>query len=183
MGFKGPGLSSAPRDEFGLPSLNHLPVNGALKGLDDSPKRESPNIEVPKSMQSNQDPFKDKMKGKVEETHSVSQNTNKVQVGENLEKPSWSSVVKNHSHVENLVFDYHPLEAGATVVTPPPPSDVLKKGMEKFQLCLVGTFSKGTIPLSKMIENARNVWESKGLTSVSQKDSHTFCLSFVRRWK
>ncbi|XP_063942672.1 uncharacterized protein LOC135150335 [Daucus carota subsp. sativus] len=175
MGFKGPGFSNPARDEYGLPSLKGMAKFHVPKPFDETPHSENSsvkaNIEVQKP-----DPFKDKMKEKLEDSPPTSQKSAEDQLPKSPPKPLWSSVVKKQPPIENLVFDYHPLKEGDSVVTPP--VEVLKKGMEKFQLCLVGTFSKGTLPLSKLIENARKIWESKGLCNVSQKDSHTFLLKF-----
>ena len=185
------GFSSGSpcRDEFGLPTLAKLvgsteAKNGEI-GAEGPVMKNKVVVEDPKLAhvvfdgKQSSDPFKDKMKGKVDsftgnaEVHKMEHVGN---VGAGAEKPSWSSVVTKNSPVEELVFDYHPLPSGASVVTPP--SDVLKKGLEKFKLCLVGVFSKGTLPFSKMVECARKAWDAKGLCHVSQKNSHTFLFTF-----
>lgn len=140
---------------------------------------------------SKKDPFKDKMKGKVDSSQGpegedkmfvnnpekiLGTSQMSVKGKEEGVKPSWSSVVAKGDGEEKLCFDYSPLPAGCSVVTPP--SDVLKKGLEKFKYCIVGVFTKGTLPLSKLEENVRKAWLGKGLLHSSQKDSHTFMFKF-----
>lgn len=164
------------------------------------PSRDENGLPVLSEGTQNPNPFVEKMKSKISDSqpstdHQVfgdlppSDNGSPVGVSSSqdipvaqtpptvgLNKPSWSSVVRNNVLEEDLVFDYCPMPSGVNVVTPP--EEVLKKGLEKFKLCLVGVFSKGTLPFSKLEENARKVWNSKGLCSISQKDSHTFHFKF-----
>ena len=149
---------------------------------------------LPLSKNNGDNPLKDKLKAKIAEVNG-SENTPKVSTdlpntnlaGENKKcdggnsnttpKPSWSAVVKNSKLEEALTFDYCPMPPRASVVTLP--AEALQKGLEKFKCCLVGTFTKGTLPYSKVLELAKKSWDSKGLCQVSQKDSHTFLFKFL----
>lgn len=186
MSMDGWGQKPQDRDEFGLPvELEQKEIGSPPVGCD---------------------PFVDKMKNKLEsgdapvvfdvKTHRESSSKglnsdNKVSLKPHVSQvvdgdatheenkvnsKTWSSVVKNRGNFDSISFDYCPIPNGGSVVTPP--SDVLKKGLEKFKLCLVGVFSKGTLPLSKVVDITRKSWDSKGLCSVSQKDSHTFHFKF-----
>ena len=167
QGFTSPSPS---RDEFGLPVVSNKGVvigesaDCAAKMLDSEGMvgEAAPN------------PHKDKMK-KIEDSPKAAsggvQEPNK-----DSGKPLWSTVVKNSGPEECGSFDYCLMPEGSSVIAPPP--GVLKKGLEKFKLCLVGVFSKGTLPLSKVMELTRKAWDSKGLCQVSQRDSHTFFFKF-----
>lgn len=69
------------------------------------------------------------------------------------------------------MFDYKPPPPGVKVVSPP--DDVLKKGNEKFKNCIVGTFTKASLPFHKVELFARTNWK-KGLLLVSRKDKLLF---------
>lgn len=56
---------------------------------------------------------------------------------------------------------------------------MLKEGNTKFKLCVVGTFTKGTTSLNKVIDFARAAWTKRGLVNVSQKDNKTFIFRFA----
>lgn len=134
-------------------------------------------------------PFKDKMKGKIDESKvptakvsNLSQPignkstvyvTNPVSEGKDAKK-SWANVVK--SDIPDVKFQYFPLDKGATIVHPP--DEVLKKGNDKFLNCIVGTFSKGTHSFKIVSEFAFHAWKSRGLLSVSQKDVSTYVFRF-----
>ena len=167
------------RDEFGLPHFNGSSGVGINLGKNLSKDGGAPQLLVqsPKSDSKCTNPFINKMKGKIDDSSPVNvvlseNNVVNAQAG----PPSWSSVVKKGSQEEVLSFDYCPLPDGATMVSPP--LEVLKKGVDKFKLYLVGVFSKGTMPLSKVMELSQKSWGNKGLCSVSQKDSHTFLFKF-----
>lgn len=171
------------RDDFGLPELATTvgnPFKDKMKGkIDDAGTQQAVKTVVDASLLS-----KDSETGVFEVLSepipvvnpSVDVKHGKGEVKSSV-KPSWSSVVKSGGVEESLSFDYCPMLEGAVGVTPP--SEVLKKGLAKFKLCLVGNFSKGTLPLSKVIEISRKAWDSKGLCHVSQKDSHTFLFKFA----
>ena len=180
--------ASPARDEFGLPDLGSAKIDVKNNDLPHSANKvfesmsQQPNLGAKESPPTVQNPLKDKMKQKIGESTPVTTCPDVPMdgpVGEDAKSttPTWSSVVKNNVAEEVLSFDYCPMAPGASKVTPP--SDVLKKGMEKFKCCLVGNFSKGTLPLSKVMEIAKKSWDSRGLCHVSQKDSHTFLFKFA----
>lgn len=91
-------------------------------------------------------------------------------------KNTWSSVVKNPPPASNnVVFDYCPPPDGSKVVSPP--VEVLKEGNEKFRNCIVGTFSRGALSFNTVAAFAHSEWDSRGLISIAQKDTHIFFLS------
>ena len=171
------GLVKKPveRNEFGLP------FNSSKQGGSDEARMMF--VDMPGN---GSNPFIDKMKNKIDDDCPESRKDPKspdVASGKSSEnaqvpkeKPSWSSVVQNGGTEETLTFDYCPMPAGTTVITPS--AEILKKGFEKFKLCLVGKFSKGTLPFSKVLDIAKKSWDSRGLSQVSQKDSHTFHFKF-----
>lgn len=59
-----------------------------------------------------------------------------------------------------------------------PPDDILKKGAEKFKCCIVGQFTKATLPFRRVKEIANTVWNKRGLILVSQKNDSTFVFKF-----
>ena len=166
---QGFGRANPLRDDFGLP------VAHSVEG----------------------DPFKDKMKSKVEDSSSkpnaakvcdgksqsgiaetgVPMSKSEPDVSKKAEGTgatrSWSQVVKE-TEVE---LDYCPLPVGSNVVCPP--DEELRKGLEKFKFCVVGFFTKGTMPLNAVTSIANKLWSSKGLISVMQKDSRKFVFKFA----
>lgn len=159
---EGFGHKPLVRDEFGLPVIQAC----------DKATKPSPN------------PFKDKMKGKVDliGTPSVvdevlEEKAVKAPAKEDsVPEKSWSQVVNNSSPVHHVKFEYFPKSVGASVISPP--REVLKQGNEKFKNCLVGTFSKGYLPYAKVKDFAIKNWTSKGFVQVSQKDNLTFIFKF-----
>lgn len=158
--------SMPTRDDLGLPFLTIS---------DEKSTDFAPGDGVP-------DPFKDKMKKKLESPPPVASIPPVVKVldekseGDTLKK-SWSQVVNDASpQFTPVKFDFIQLPPGNTLVSPP--MEVLKQGNEKFKNCLVGTFSKGFLPFAKVTEFARKAWGPKGLIHVSQKDSHNFLFKF-----
>ena len=105
-------------------------------------------------------PFTEKMKEKVvEEPQSRA-----VQIAEAIvaateaavkgvqkdeEKKSWLNVIKSPNSPA-VVFNYCPLPQGCSVVRPS--DEVLQKGVDKFKLCVIGTFTKGTWPFPKVVD-------------------------------
>ncbi|XP_074364024.1 uncharacterized protein LOC141704734, partial [Apium graveolens] len=57
---------------------------------------------------------------------------------------SWSNIVKDKA--PEVKFDYIPLPEGTSVLSPP--DEVLRKGNDKFKMCMVGTFSKVLDPVT-----------------------------------
>ncbi|KAK1384253.1 hypothetical protein POM88_021988 [Heracleum sosnowskyi] len=68
------------------------------------------------------------------------------------------------------------MPAGVKIVSPP--DEVLRKGNEKFKSCIVGTFTRGAPPFSRVAAFAHNVWDKRGLVHILQKDSRTFVFKF-----
>lgn len=83
---------------------------------------------------------------------------------------TWAKVV--FSKETEVLFYYIPMPEGAKVLSPP--DGVLRKGNEKFKLCVIGTFSKGTRPFSVVKRFAQRFWEQKGLCVVYQKEDRVF---------
>lgn len=173
------------RNEFGLPDSSSLKQGDLKNELPKCAGEVLGNVPHSNSVVNGsplvaQDPFKDKMKQKADGSSHVADTMlhgdGPVSGADNTPKPSWSAVVKNNITDEVISFDYCPMAPGASMVTPP--SDVLKKGVEKFKYCLVGSFSKGTLNFSKVMEIAKKAWDSRGLCSISQKDSHTVLFKF-----
>lgn len=142
------------------------------------------------------DPFSAKMKGKLDTTSMVFEKmpeskqfngnfaASKDENAGNVDKggtssgsgiKSWANVVQS-TPVTEVKLKYCPLPPGTTVVTPP--AEMLQKGAENFKLCIVGTFTKGTMSYTKVQENAKRAWSSRGLMNVSQKDAHNFIFKF-----
>lgn len=144
------GVQSSPigRDEFGLHSCINI-ENSKIQTL----KENSGNIaDKVFAEMPNQ-----KMKHKVD-----------------TEARTWSNVVKEK--VEPIQFDYIPMPQGATVLSPP--DDVLRKRNEKFKLCMVGTFSKGTHNFTTVKKFAKRFLEPMGMTDVFQKEENIFFFKF-----
>ncbi|KAK1369731.1 hypothetical protein POM88_035823 [Heracleum sosnowskyi] len=103
----------------------------------------------------------------------------KNEVAETADSPkaTWSQVVKQApSHINNLSFDYVPRPPGVKIVSPP--EEVLRQGNNKFKTCIVGTFTRGAPPFSRVVAFAHNVWDKKGLVHISQKDPRTYIFKF-----
>lgn len=184
-GLEGSGCRIPSRDEFGLPPLKEpRDENIAQKVLDELPIRNAGNFSSTGPVESVNAPdlLKDKMKGKIEENAVATQIHVEGQLsGEKSErvepKKSWSQVVNEHvSKSPPVEFDFIKIPAGTTTISPP--VEILKQGNDKFKYCLVGSFSKGYLPYSKVADFARKTWEHKGLTHISQKDSRTFLFFF-----
>lgn len=170
------GFMQAPpaRDNNGLPVL---PRSGA-----DASSRRVGN------------PFKDKMKGKDDDSHASSQHPMADQVFDDLStKGNVDPTGNNHVHVEdatvpkedahnqapenkssanvlrsdkeNMVnFAYFPLKPDEKVVEPP--IDVLKKGNDQYKNCVVGTFTKGNQSYKEVSEFAHKMWGKRGVLKV-----------------
>ncbi|KAK1351843.1 hypothetical protein POM88_053941 [Heracleum sosnowskyi] len=92
-------------------------------------------------------------------------------------KASWSQVVKKAPVPNNnLSFDYVPMPPGVKIVSPP--DEVLRKGNEKLKSSIVGTFTRGAPPFSKVAAFAHSIWDNKGLIHISQKDPRTHIFKF-----
>lgn len=159
-GLKEEGYCSCmmSRDEFGLPVFGDKTESRPIPSPADKVLEHLP--------QSN--PFKDKMKSKIEEPPTVKQ------AQESVKEPvkSWSQVAQS-SEIE---LDFCPLPKGTSVVCLP--DEVLRKGLDKFKWCVVGHFTKGTMPLSSVTSIASKLWSSKGLISVMQKEGRKFIFKF-----
>lgn len=66
---------------------------------------------------------------------------------------------------------------GTSVISPP--FEVLQQGADKFKYCLVGSFTKGTLPFSKLQESAHKAWSHRGLCSILQKSARQFIIKFI----
>lgn len=96
---------------------------------------------------------------------------------DNGNKKSWSQILKDDPpKLNDLKFEYYPLPEGTDVVEPP--VEILMKGVEKFKCCIIGQFSKKTLPFSRVCTVAKNAWEKKGMTDVFQKSSSVFVFKF-----
>lgn len=175
------------RDDFGLPMLEKKSgVNIASKVFDKN--LQSPveglcsKASISDEPKCNPDPFKDKLKEKIDDASLSNQNhlPSKVRDTSTISgdvKKSWTQVVNESlPTVHPIQFDHIQLPVGVTKISPP--VEVLKHGNDKFKNCLVGTFSKGILSYAKVLEFAQKTWGHKGLLHVSQKDSHTFLFRF-----
>ncbi|KAK1388172.1 hypothetical protein POM88_016350 [Heracleum sosnowskyi] len=92
-------------------------------------------------------------------------------------KNSWAKIVHDPlPPVINVSFKYCPRPAESSVVSPP--VEVLREGNEKFENCIVGTFSKGVKSFNLVASSTRSAWEHRGLINVFQKDNHVFIFKF-----
>lgn len=159
------------RDEFGLPSFKPL-SNEAPAKQESIPAKE--NIVDLKGILKKTLNFDSKasVSGAKDETGTEkeagigAESANKAK--------SWANVVKEEPRVK---FDYYPVDSNSGIVEPP--LEVLQRGNDKFKNCVVGTFTKGTQPLRKVIEFVDNFWKRKGLENVYQKDASTFVFKFA----
>lgn len=152
----GEGPKLLDRDENGLPT------------------RSSPAVAIAPN------PFKEKLKGKIDDAPPIPPADEVLEektVSIEEKKKSWSQVL-NDSIPKSppLKLDFIQSSVGSSKISPP--VEVLKMGNENFKHCLIGTFSKGSLPFAKVLDFARKVWEHKGLVHVSQKDSHTYLFRF-----
>ena len=171
MNLSGSGPVLMERDEFGLPLTRKMDdTSKAHKVFDDLTQQKG-------EASSFANPFVDKMKSKVDCTiDAETKDLGKPNVlSEETKSTTWANVLK--ADIPPAVsFKYFPLEKGTTFVQPP--DEVLKQGNEKFKNCVVGTFSKGTHTFKVVSDFAFQVWKSRGLQSVFQKDSSTFVFRF-----
>lgn len=184
------GYFSRPceRDDFGLPKLSSC-CKSALpseepKLFDELSHKENgvgkaPNVVAP-------NPFVDKMKGKIdlgvdnkvfdEGSDRNSKPENGCKANDSSGK-SWSQVVKEASPVTpTFKLSFVPPPEGVATVTPP--DEALKAGNDKLRTTIVGSFTKGTLSYNRVLEFANNVWKSRGLVHVGQKDARTFFFRF-----
>lgn len=155
------------RDEFGLPILKQR--------NDRSEEVHNPFVDKMKAKENDvvDPPGLEKTGGKVSETGPEKEKGTFVETA----KPSWSNVLKNPPPpANNITFDFFPLPTGTKIVSPP--VEVLKEGNDKFKNCVIGTFSRGAVPLSTVAEFARSEWQARGLVSIAQKDRHIFFFKF-----
>ncbi|KAK1351620.1 hypothetical protein POM88_054164 [Heracleum sosnowskyi] len=169
-------LTSPPRrDEYGLPVIQEVrpsPVAGPkdLKGI--LKKRPLPEPQDKDGASNEENCVKQSA------VASDSPSCAKEVGGQPKESPhtvkSWANVVQ--SKEEQVRFEYIPMPEGSKVLCPP--DEVLRQGNDKFKLCIVGTFSKGTHPFSVVKRFAQRFWEGFGLCDVFQKDTKVFLFKF-----
>lgn len=181
MDQEGFGYRVPVRDDFGLPvgqvKQAAMECHGSV--LEPNPfvdklkkKIDCPNADVVlDDMRTHQPSVKLPDKGPSSTTDQVC-----VNMPENPVK-SWSQVVSNAAPVSpKISLSYVPPPAGETLVSPP--DDVLKAGVDKLKTSIVGTFTKGTVPYSKVLDFANSLWKNRGLLDVGQKDNRTFFFRF-----
>ncbi|KAK1358488.1 hypothetical protein POM88_051744 [Heracleum sosnowskyi] len=81
---------------------------------------------------------------------------------------TWANILKNDSP-PLVKFDYFPLAPSSSVVEPP--IEVLKKGIDKFKLCIVGTFTKGAHSFSAVTSFVKSMTDflARGTWYILQK--------------
>lgn len=93
-------------------------------------------------------------------------------------KRSWKQVVDSSPKPDvEVKFEYVPLPAGVSTVTPP--DEVLQQGVDKLKYCIVGEFTKATLSFNTVKDLALKLWGDKGLLQVFQKSASTFLFKFV----
>lgn len=181
------GCSVPKRDDLGLPVFDSVagnpskgnPLVDKLKGKLCDNSADDLFVKMPKTTEqvfSAEAKMSDDLSHKpLGNTTGTDANNAELDKGKGHSR-SWANVLKTDiPPVVNL--KYFPMENGATVVQPP--DEVLIKGNEKFKNCVVGTFSKGTHTFKTVSEFAFQVWKSRGLQSVFQKDVCTFVFRFA----
>ncbi|KAK1394460.1 hypothetical protein POM88_013517 [Heracleum sosnowskyi] len=165
------------RDEFGLPVLQEVRSHSSGVGVGPSDlKSILKKRQIPEKLSrvSNGETIVENCSKQPEGTNGILLQT----VAENQPIPpaakSWSKVVQ--SNEEQVHFEYIPMPEGSKVLSPP--DEVLRQGNEKFKLCIVGTFSKGTHPYSVVKRFAQRFWEGIGLCDVFQKAEKVFLFKF-----
>lgn len=88
----------------------------------------------------------------------------------------WSDVLKSSPPVANVKFEYCPPKEGSKLVDPP--DEILQEGLDKFKLCIIGVFTKGTLSFGAVNEIAHKLWSKRGLVKVFQKNENTFVFKF-----
>lgn len=135
------------RDEYGLPIFTKSKNLEEKEGI----KRSSPvNTNVTSKV------FEDMPKPTAgvsgsKNTLGMEIKDDKVDGNEKLPAKSWVNVIKSDPCTfssNNVKFDYCPLPKGVEVVEPP--EEILLKGAEKYKCCVVGQFSRGTLPFQKV---------------------------------
>lgn len=167
------GTQFVSRDENGLPSpLKCGETNPAASMFDEMPKRvELSNTNQVLDETSLPDPLVNKLKSKIVDNPGSCSSPPDPK-SEPPKPKSWSQVAQ----ATEIALDFCPLPAGTSVVCPP--DEELRKGLEKFKWCVVGHFTKGTMPLNSVTNIAMKLWSSKGLVSVMQKDGRKFIFKF-----
>lgn len=104
--LKADGFGSSPsiRDEFGLPHGVSMKSNVGSKPISQDVPVVFDDLSKKNSEASAPNPFKDKLKGKVQDEDPVMEQKTEVNLPP---KTTWSNVVKNSSVVPPLEFDYH----------------------------------------------------------------------------
>ena len=155
------------RDELGLPIFKNQPDVCCETMLPKNPFTEKMKDKVVEVPQSRAEQIAEAI---VAATEAAIKGAHKEE-----EKKSWLNVVKSPNSPA-IVFNYCPLPQGCSVVRPS--DEVLQKGVDKFKLCVTGTFTKGTWPYPKVVDLATKAWSLKGLESVSKRDNHNFIFKF-----
>lgn len=169
------GSSIPSRTEFGLPDgppakgLN--PFVDKMKGVKVDEDAAQTLVDVTDEAR---DKSSDKSRKVFDEKPECKDNGNHEDP-KGTKRKSWAEMLKPASN-EKPSFDYIPLKAGSTVVSPP--KEVLLKGNEKLKHSVVGVFSKGCLPFRKVEEFAAKNWLRFGLQHISQKDAKTFIFRF-----
>ncbi|KAK1372474.1 hypothetical protein POM88_028667 [Heracleum sosnowskyi] len=159
------------RDEFGLPKFTKASVSG-VKDVRNVFEDLSDSVHIVLEGQ-NQDNSSDALRA----PKNVSAEEIAGAVFAEPPKATWSQVVKKAPvPTNNLSFDYVPMPPGVKVVSPP--NEVLRKGNEKLKSSIVGTFTRGAPPFSKVAAFAHSIWDNKGLIHISQKDPRTYISKF-----
>ncbi|KAK1401522.1 hypothetical protein POM88_001127 [Heracleum sosnowskyi] len=165
------------RDESGLPVIQEVRPHASGVGAGPSDLKS-----ILKKRQHSEVPIRDSNGKTNDEKYAKQTDDNNGVPLQTSEKNSntppaaktWSKVVQ--SKEEQVRFEYIPMPEGSKVLSPP--DDVLRQGNDKFKLCIVGTFSKGTHTFNVVKRFAQRFWEGLGLCDVFQKDEKVFLFKF-----
>lgn len=185
MSLDGFGPRMPVRDGFGLPRVSKADGNPFVDKMKSKLDEQEVFVELPKPVSahlsekksevpkvfgnlSQKNPTGDKPSPEVKSSESVQEKGSGI--------ASWANVVKNDIP-SKVNFKFFPVAKGTNEVNPP--DEVLMKGNDKFKNCVVGTFSKGSHSYKVVSEFAFQVWKSKGLLTVCQKDVSTYVFRFA----
>ncbi|KAK1384250.1 hypothetical protein POM88_021985 [Heracleum sosnowskyi] len=167
------------RDEFGLPVFTKQNVN-CTEAVGVSGVKDAHNVleDLSDSVHvTNEGKIHGSSPGASVVPRNALEELNVVVEATEPSKATRSQVVKQAtSPINNLSFDYVPMPPGVKIVSPP--EEVLRQGNNKFKTCIVGPFTRGAPPFSKVAAFAHNVWDKKGLVHISQKHPRTYIFKF-----
>lgn len=175
LGFQNPGSFISGRDEFGLPIFSKKSAD-----LNSKPEASGVKVSSPKGDVKNKGDATNVGgwgENKIDEQGCPGNSKQDNEGAKDSKGVSWSQVVKNPPAGKSVDFEYIPLPSGSTVVSPP--DEELMEGAEKLKCCVLGTFTKGTLPFKAVQNIAALIWKKLGLCSVFQKNETTYVFKFL----